>query len=576
MNNQLIKCNSINKIIVVGHPLSCYQDVETVLNLGGMSPAMRSRRDGFLPAEISATLCKAHRVHPFRVIEACPEIEQIVVSPIWQGAMLDLLLGNIDQELWGWADPQAVYFLDYWKTLDSQLVFMLVYDTPEKMVAQAFDQKTPLTPETLQQATRNWATFNAALLQFYHRNPDRCMLVHAQQVRASASIYLQQMRTRIGAPVLVDYPNPNIDDAVNLVSRHSDAKHQNILKCYIANALLEEQPETLQIYEELQAVANLPLTESAAPASPLDAWCAMVALQTLHTEQLTQAIAQTNVEEEKIKTVNKNLENAKALAGEKKLENELILLQLHQIQEELECHYLEGQEQKEKIKALQAIEKLAHQRAKDIEKLSLEKAKLVAESVSQLALIDEIKTAADKKLSNVKLEFGKAQEEKIAKSQVINSKLVQENKLLLIQLHQVQEELEHSYFENQKLKQTPAKSEKLVKQAYYGAAERIKQQLSYRLGSKMIEHSRSFGGWIGMPFALFGEVRQFKSELPQRQVSKLPPIASYSDATDADRIKQHLSYQLGQALLAQGKNPLRWPLLPFALSNAVKTWKKTR
>ena len=51
----------MNKIIIVGHPSSEYQDVETLLNDCGMSAAKPSRNEGILPVEIGAILCKAHR-----------------------------------------------------------------------------------------------------------------------------------------------------------------------------------------------------------------------------------------------------------------------------------------------------------------------------------------------------------------------------------------------------------------------------------------------------------------------------------------------------------------------------------
>lgn len=497
MNIQLIKPNPINKIVVVGHPLSAYQEVETLLNTCGMNPAQPSRRDGFLPTEISTTLCKAHRIPPVHALHAGAEIEQLDAGPIWHGMALDLLLGNIEQEFWGWADPQAVYLLDYWKALDPQLAFVLVYDTPEQLVAQAFDEQTPLSPEALRQATHNWSAYNAALLHFYHRNPERCLLVHAQQVRASASAYLQQMRTRIGAPVQADRPQANTDNAIDLAPRPAAAPPQDALKAYIAHALIQQQPDTLQLYEELQSVANLPLTERAtAPYTPLDAWLSMAALQAHHTEQATQAQAHTQAQEAQIQALGQGLNNAEALAGQRQ----------------------------------QHIERLEQTQA------------------------SQFKEAA-------------------ATPPAANPELQQENELLLLQLHQVQEELERYYLENQRLKAKPTTPAKPAQApAPYGAAERVKQQLSYQLGSKMIERSRSLGGWLGMPFALMGVARQYKRELPKRKAAKQVPIEKYRDAYEAERVKQHLSYRLGTVLIQHGKNPLRWPALPFALQKARKAW----
>ena len=318
MNIQLNKTNPINKILVVGHPLSSYQEVEALLNISGMSRAQPSRRDGFLPPEISTTLCKAHRIPVFNTLDAGAEIKQLEVSPMWNGMALDLSLGTIDQEFGGWADSQAVYLLDYWKSVDPQIAFVLVYDTPQQLIAQAFDAQMTLTPETLHRATSNWASFNSALLHFYHRNPERCLLVHAQQVRESASSYLQQVRTRIGAPVLADDPSLLIVEVDGMSPNCAQETTQATLKAYLANELIQQQPESQQLYEELQSVANLPLAEQIVTGySPLDAWVSMASHQTQHKELLTQAQVRIQAQTAQIETISRSLIGAQTVAIEK-------------------------------------------------------------------------------------------------------------------------------------------------------------------------------------------------------------------------------------------------------------------
>jgi hypothetical protein len=150
--------------------------------------------------------------------------------------------------------------------------------------------------------------------------------------------------------------------------------------------------------------------------------------------------------------------------------------------------------------------------------------------------------------------------------------LEEENDLLLIQLHQVQEELERYYLENQSLKKNQVKPNARL----YGAADRIQQQLTYRLGATLIANSRSFGGWLRMPFALRREVRTYRVDMSKKGKQNLPPIHSYADAYEAERYKQHLSYKLGQTLLKHNKTPWGWLVLPFALLSTVNNFKKVR
>lgn len=484
---------SINKIVVVGHPLSGYEGVETLLNTCGMQQAAASQRDGLSAAQVGATLLKAHRILPLDALQPHGPIQPLRPGPIWQSLALDLLMGNLDHDLWGWSDPQAIYLLDYWKDLDPQLAFMLVYDTPQELIAHAFDNPAvACTHETVQTALDNWNAYNDTLLQFYHRNPQRCMLVHAEQVRARAADYLHQVQARIGAP-LAPAPNSGGQASINNSiatqqapgeqttslaaplhpAEATPANTHHALRAYVAQTLLTQQPEALQRYEELQASATLPLAEHSQAPSADPALLALQAVVGLRKQQA---------------------------------------------------------QQQQKLAALEA------------DKLELE-AKLNEQPPTPPA------TPA-------------------------NDELQQENDLLLTQLHQVQEELERYYLENQRLKaKAPAPAKPAQPPAPYGAADRVKQQLSYRLGSKMIERSRTLGGWLGMPFALMGVARQYKRELPQRKATKQVPIEKYRDAYEAERVKQHLSYRLGTVLLKHGKNPLRWPALPFALQQARKAWR---
>ena len=511
MNNQIIRSKSVDKIIVVGHPMSGYQDVETLLNSSGMQRPKPSRHDAFSPAKISATLCQSHQASAFTALGRNAAIEQIDVSALWNGMALDLFLGNIDQPLWGWSDTQSVYLLNYWKALDPRIAFVLVYDTPEQLVVRAFDEQTPLSPQALQQASRNWSIYNAALLHFYHRTPERCLLVHAQEAQASAATCLQQVSTRIGATMRVQQHGSGNDahDAHQLASGHATAARSDALKAYLASALMQQQPDTLQLYEELQCVANLPLSEGTS-ATALDAWISMMEQQTRQTRQTDTARAQ-----------------AKAQAGTQEV-------RIRDLSESLS-------------RSLDAAKTVASERTQQV--ATIEKTCLIARQ--QVSCLEQTYITARQHM----------QEQQ------------QENALLLLQLHQTQEELERCHVENRKLKTAPAV---LAKPALYGAAERVRQHLSYRLGATMIEKSHSITGCLTMPSALLKQVREFRHEQKAQRNVKLPPIRIYADMHEADRIRQHLSYRLGSALLANAHSPLGWLKMPWMLRRAARDFKQSR
>jgi chemotaxis protein histidine kinase CheA len=215
----------------------------------------------------------------------------------------------------------------------------------------------------------------------------------------------------------------------------------------------------------------------------------------------------------------RQLESAQEKINSTEEESALLLTQLHQVQEELERVFLKQQDSEQKGQHAQ----------------------------------------------------GQASALQAEKTQLKD--LEEENDLLLTQLHQVQEELERYYLENQQLKSGKAPAQK---QRLYGAEHRVKQHLSYRLGATMIAHSRSLGGWLRLPFLLRQEAKAYKRDQRGKVPQSLPPLHTYADAYEGERCKQHLSYRLGQTLLKHIKTPWGWMWLPFALVGTVRGFRKAR
>ncbi|EOU2823641.1 hypothetical protein L8W66_06105 [Campylobacter lari] len=102
---------------------------------------------------------------------------------------------------------------------------------------------------------------------------------------------------------------------------------------------------------------------------------------------------------------------------------------------------------------------------------------------------------------------------------------------------------------------------KLSFQFKYGTAKiKIQNQLSYKLGQAMIVNSKSILGYIRMPFVLSyikdkhkQEQKIYQEKIKKDPSLKLPPLESYPDYQEALKLKNHLSYKLGQALIKANK-----------------------
>ena len=716
----------MKKIIITGHPQSGLEQIESLLLSAGMAAALPSQDKQLTAQEITTILCKAHGVVPLAQIQGDQTLAQIEVAPVWQGMVLDLMLANLQHPLWGWADPHSIQLLEYWKAQDPQVVFVLVYDAPHTALTRLSLEDAAAPAEVLQQRLQTWVAYNSALLQFYLRNPQRCVLVHASEAEPSAQRYVQLINSRIDAPLQLSTPvqEPQLlhptDSAANEESAVTAApaapEHSIVLTQPVQNftnsqqahmllaQLLETYPQAQTLYEELQAAATLPrnnpqmLGWNGDAQSRFAAWQEFVQLHQLSRashaellkkqEQFTQAQQALEADFSKIKALlaaeqsRKNelqvlLQQSSQKHQESTEENELLLTQLHQVQEELERHYLDGQKLKQsleaaqaqakqlptvqaelkktqetlkitqdkanelpkqftqvkqaleadfsKIKALLATEQSSknelqvllqqssqkHQESTEENELLLTQLHQVQEELERHYLDGqklkqslEAAQAQAKQLPTVQAELKKTQEtlkitqdkanelpkvqEKLKEAQAAlqaaktqkaaapSQELKEENELLLLQLHQVQEELERYYLENQKLKIGSAHKPKAEARDYYGAADRIKRQLSYRLGSVMIEKSRTLGGWLSMPFALQAEAKRFHQEKAARKGGKLPPIAHYRDAHEAERVKQHLSYRLGSTLVQRSGSLGGWLSMPCALRAQVKEFQKSR
>lgn len=366
----------MNIVIIVGHPASGFEDVESRLQQCGMKAALPSRREGVLPKDISNALCIAHQAPAPETVTSESGFRQIEVGVVWHGMALDLLLGNLEQELWGWSDTQCIFLLDYWRMLDPKITFVLVYDEPQRAIAEAALQESgELDEKRIQRLLANWAAYNGAMLGFFLRNPERCLLVNAQQVHRALEDHLAQLRSRLNAPpevasaVLRDHGITGADaaiaptirsmaapltralhDALALISEEPTnalaAFHSDPAERFIIQGVISGYPECQQLYEELQSAANLPLNAGDVDAAEHGtAWKALVAQR--------QFVAQILGE------LNRKYQSLEEQARNTSLEHHLLQEQFLELRGELANAFTQNLEQTAILQNFQQTERQA-------------------------------------------------------------------------------------------------------------------------------------------------------------------------------------------------------------------------
>ena len=409
-------------ILTCGHPYSGHQAVAELLQYCGVANALPSRNNQYSPTSLQS---KIFEVYEWDVEDSTYPLPEL--GKVWQELGSDLFMGNLSQLLWGWSDHQTVWLLDFWKDFDPQIRFVLVYSAPEFVICNMLQQQVD-APADMDSILAAWNRYNTELLRFYNRNRDRCLLVNAQTALQQPSVLLEKMADAFALKLQLP-----AEEARQNTSR---------VAAGLACSLISDTSPTDQnaLYQELESTADI-ISSGVRPSTQekLHAWSEYNRL----IRELNNNASLTEQQQRELETLKAELEqqthNNLNKQQELEQENELLLLQLHQVQEELEQHFLNNQKLGEKEKQL-TID--IQRKQQEIDNLKTNTSQLDANIQAKQQEIDNLKANTSQLNASIQAK----------------QELEQENELLLLQLHQVQEELEHYFLEYQKVSTTPIKS----------------------------------------------------------------------------------------------------------------------
>ena len=501
---------SMNQILIVGHPLSGYERVEKSLVDNGMCPGRSTLNEQMSPSEIDATLCKSRGIAPLTPphVNYTHPVAQLKVDPVWKDLVLDLIRGNLDLPFWGWSDPLAVYLLEFWKSNLPDLLFVLVYEHPRAVLndvwrSRAEEGDSDSVVNAVNDGLSGWHHFNDAMLDFFYRNRERCLLVHSDQVAGDENVLFDEINaywvhrqqqhdasqngvfsdnSLAGLPAAT-YGNAkpasrvqfDSNDAASIVNKNVNAAG------YLASAVVMENAECMvRLYEEMQAVATLPFSDSqGGEPGAIEAW---YELNILSAER-ERCLCELNQLKERLSGLESAHSGAMASRCRTTDENDFLLSQVFSVQEELEAKLVEQQKGKRRIAELEKLHAQSGQRI-----LALEK---------QLSETAPVKPAAKKKQP-------------------------------------------------------------------LGAAQRVKDGLAYRVGSKILKDARTVWKLSFLPLSIWSLIRKYRKS-QQEADGNVPPLSAYADYGKALKVQNHLSYQLGVAWLESVHAPWFWVAMPLVM-----------
>lgn len=391
--------SSMSVLLICGDRSSDHEHVLQTLLAAGLVEAKPSKREQLTAVEIGAGICGA-----FDIDSSNPkQIEQIRPGKVWQALSVDLMLANLSSGDWGWADPNLIYVLDYWRDFDPLVKFVLVYSSPGRAIAELVS-KGEIGEEQVAAKLALWQAVSEELLSFHLANKDRSLLVNADFVRNNTEFFAGLVRDHLKAKRLGkvrELPNGSQEKAA--------------VFDLVATSFVDEDAVAQTIYQELESAADIPGSLNAATGDGAKLGPAHNMLMSLSPSvRSTQRDLALRVwrefqkMREEVECTRNDLEESKKSYREQLQKSEALLVQLHEVQEELE-------------KTFGEVERKNAALGSDYAKLS---ADLDAKSAEYGKLEGKMKALGD------------------------------ENALILQQLHQVQEELEHYFQKYQVLSST--------------------------------------------------------------------------------------------------------------------------
>ncbi len=441
-------------VVVAGTPWAEPQIILDRLVLMGLKPALAVENRPEL------TMASWHqRVFSGLNENALEQPQQL--GRAWEQAAGDIFLANWGSPNWGWADYRSTWLLEFWRDYDPQVRFVLCSLSPEQAVARALLSEAEIAHWEVARILQTWQAYEHEMLRFALRHPDRCLLVDAEWSGYPLKSLQEQASSLLQVPLALPKEG-------QLVLSGASAKGDpaTLIAAELAQQLVAGFPEALLFYQQIQASLHL-------AAAPVDrkSRCQQAAesLQTLFIQR-HEAQQQITVLTGERDSVRKQAEDRQqqitALTGERdqlqqdreelEQESELLLHQLHQVQEELERTFLEKQTTEATLEQTRVerdgARKQAEDRQKQITDLTGEResARKQAEDRQQQITVltgerDSVRKQAEEQQKQLTTLTG--ERDQLRKAQEGQKK---ENELVLLQLHQVQEELERYFLQHQK------------------------------------------------------------------------------------------------------------------------------
>ncbi|MDZ5460319.1 hypothetical protein [Azohydromonas lata] len=330
------------------------------------------------------------------------------IGRLWEQVAGDLFLANMGEPQWGWAESQSAALLDYWAGFDSSVRFLLICQSPEQAILEQL--AVDASRDDIEAKLSEWHDLHTAMLEFHQRQPSRSLMVWAEScTRQPASLLkhcAQRWRLKLDPACA---PLSDIVESGRLIS---------VLGNFIAGHFIDNHPATQQLKEHLSLC--------------------MEKLEEQGTHKDSQEVNLLHRLLDEYRSLQSGSFHAPENLAEQTLHDDALQSQLHEAQQE-------NASLKEKLEATvaaldSASRDLAEQR---------ETHDAIIDALRQSQEENASRLAEEIQARNILLSQREVDTQRQSDASARIRDVVQENDLLLSQLHQVQEALDECLRQNQ-------------------------------------------------------------------------------------------------------------------------------
>ena len=157
-----------------------------------------------------------------------------------------------EHRLWGWKDPRTCLFLDFWHPLLANPRYVFIYRHPIEVALSLLRRGGELDLEALENPAvcfESWRIHNQAILDFYRRHHQRCVLGHIRSLTADLDRAIKACASKLALPLA--------SGGARHLYHPEDLSEVPVSPEALAT-LMRLMPEVIALYERLEETADLP------------------------------------------------------------------------------------------------------------------------------------------------------------------------------------------------------------------------------------------------------------------------------------------------------------------------------